>query len=342
MDKTRGIVMKTSKTNTILYTERGDYLEIKTPKATPLLGQVIELDLPVRKPLSHRFLKLGSIAVMLLLALGLGVFNIVSNANTAVAAVVMDINNSKELFVNHDAKVLKVVDLTHGSKNSSVDPQLQGKDIYTAVSLMIDQANTQGILKKSKNLIMTSIIPMDKREVDAVDQAKLRDSIGRHMLEKNISADLMVIRTDETTQKTAQSLGMSVNHYLVYKRLMDNGFDPNSSSSNDTSHMLTEASTTISSLFPQESMIIIPQSGTKQELPNSMGNPMAGERMPSNSSPGTGSSQNQSPPTMTNTLPPSNHTMPADPPMGSAPSVPMPMQNGSGSSSSSGKRNMMR
>ncbi|KJR46458.1 hypothetical protein UF75_3172 [Desulfosporosinus sp. I2] len=121
--------MKISKKVTILYTERGDYLEIKTPKATPVLGQVIEVDLPGRKPLSQRFFKLSSITAILLLALSLGVFNIVSGANTAVAAVVVDINNSKELIVNRDAKVLKVIDLTQGSKNFPVNPQLQGKDI---------------------------------------------------------------------------------------------------------------------------------------------------------------------------------------------------------------------
>ena len=129
MNKAKGIVMKTSKRVTILYTERGDYLEIKTPKATPVLGQVIEVDLPVRKPLSQRFLKLGSIAAILILTLCLGVFNIVSGANTAVAAVVMDINNSKELFVNRDAKVIKVIDLTQGTQASPSDLQLQGKYI---------------------------------------------------------------------------------------------------------------------------------------------------------------------------------------------------------------------
>ncbi|WP_407312735.1 anti-sigma factor domain-containing protein [Desulfosporosinus sp. SB140] len=343
MDKTRGIVMKTSKRNTILYTERGDYLEIKTPKTTPLLGQVVEVDLPIRKALNQRFLKFGSIAAMLLLALGLGVFNIVSSANTAVAAVVMDINNSKELFVNRDAKVLRVIDLTQGTKTSESELKLQGKDIYTSVDLLIDQANAQGILRQSKNLVMASIIPLDNRQVNVVDQAKLRDSIGRHMLEKNISADLMVSKTDETTQKTAQSLGMSLNHYLVYKRLMDNGLITNSngSSSNDTSHMLTEANTTINSLFPQESMTITPQSETNQEQPNSMGTPMAGGKMPSISSPESSSSQNQSPSNMMNTIPPSNQTKPANPSMSSTPSKPMPMQGGSSSTSSSGEQGMM-
>ncbi|OLN28781.1 anti-sigma factor domain-containing protein [Desulfosporosinus metallidurans] len=341
MNKVKGIVMKTSRKITILYTEGGDYLEIKTPKSTPVLGQVIEVDLPAHKPLNQRFLQLGSIAAILFLALGLGVFNILSGANTAVAAVVVDINSSKELFVNRDAKVLKVIDLTQGTQTSPSDLQLQGKDIYTAVDVMIDQANTQGILNQSKNLVMTSIIPMDNRQV-VVDQSKLRDSIGRHMLEKNISADLIVSKTDETTQKTARSLGMSVNHYQVYKRLLDKGLvvNSNGSSSNDTLHMLAEANTTLNSLFPQESMTITPQNGIHQDVPNSMGAPMTGESMPSTNSHQSGSSQRS--PNMTNTLPSSSTTMPDNHQKSSAPSVPMPMQDNSGSSSSSGKHDMMR
>jgi hypothetical protein len=346
MKKTRGIVMKTSKKTTIVYTERGDYLEIKTPKTPPLLGQVIEVDFPVRKTLNPRLLKLGSIAAILLLTIGLGIFNIVSSANTAVAAVVMDLNNSRELLVNRDAKVVKVIDETQGTPTSPSELNFKGKDIYTSVNVLIDQANSQGILKKSNTLVMASIIPLDDRQTDVVDQAKLRYSMRQYILDKNISADLMVSKIDEATQRKAQSLGMSVNHYLVYQRLKDQGFivNSNSSSFNDTSRMLSEANTTINSLFPQESMMITPQSGTNQAMPNSMKTPMTGEKMPSSSSPKSGLNKNQSPSNMMNkSVPPSNRTMPTNPPMNntSSATMPMPKQDGSGGTSSSGTHNMM-
>lgn len=356
MEKAKGIVMKTSKKKTLLYTGGGDYLEIPTPKTAPLLGQVIETDLPIHRASRQKFLKLASIAAVLLLVVGLGVFNIVSNANTAVAAVVMDTNNSKELLVNRDAKVLKVVDLASGTQASTSEVQLQGKDIYTSVNLIMASANSQGVFKQGKNLIMASIIPLDSRHSDIVNQAKLRDSMGQYMLANNISGDLMVSKTDENTQKTAHSLGMSVNHYLVYKRLMDQGFmiNKSNSSNDDTSHMLTEASTTINSLFPQESMTIMPHNGTNQETPNSMGTPMTGEKMPSMSSPESGSVQNksqsqspmngdknQSPPNMMNTSPSSNQATPVEPHMGTAPSNSMPKSNSSGSTGSSGSPGMM-
>ncbi|EGW41156.1 anti-sigma factor domain-containing protein [Desulfosporosinus sp. OT] len=324
MAKTRGIVMKTSQHNTILYTEYGDYLKIKTPLAAPLLGQVMEVDLPLRKAISPSFLKIATIAAMLLLVLGVSVFNIVSGANTAVAAVVMDINNSKELLVNSDAKVLKVIDLNQGTQTSPSELKLLGKDIYTSVALMVDQANTQGGFKQGKNPVMASIIPLDNRQADIVDQAKLRDSIRRLMLEKNISSDLMVSTTDETTQKTAQNLGMSVNNYLVYKGLMANGFvvNPKGSGYNNTLHMLTEANTTLDSLFPKECVTVNPQSETPQETPNAMGTPMTGKNMP-------------------NTPPPTSYPMPNSSPKNITPSVPLPEQDNMPVNSGSGSHGMM-
>lgn len=361
MAKTKGIVMNTSKKCTFLYTEYGDYLKIKTPPTTPLLGQVIEVDLPIRKAISPIFLKMASIAAMLLLVLGVSVFNIVSGANTAVAAVVMDINNSKELLVNSDAKVLKVIDLNQGTQTLPSELELRGKDIYTSVALMIDQANTQGAFKQSKNPVMASIIPLNNRQVDIVDQAKLRDSIRRLMLEENISADLMVSAIDDTTQKTAQNLGMSVNNYLVYKRLMDKGVvvNPIGLGYNNTLHMLKEANTTLNSLFPKECVTVNPQSETPQETPNAMETPMTGKNMPSNDtqksssnpiptqssgqsqSSSSSSSPNPSSPNMTNTLPPTSYPMPSSSPTNITPSVPIPKQDNMPANSGSGSHNMM-
>ena len=340
MKKTTGIVMKTSKKATILYTESGDYIEIKTPKATPALGQVLEIELPTPKPLRHRFIKFASVAAILLLALSLSVFNLVSGPTTAVAAVVMDMDTSMELVIDRDAKVLKVIDLTQGSGNPS-NLQLQGVDIYTAVDLIIDKANRQGVFNQANRLILTSIIPMDNQPVDVIDQTKLRKSIERHMLEENISANMMVSQTDENTRKAAQSLGMSVNHYQIYKRIQEKDMfiTADGSNSKDTLHMLSEANTTLISLFPKESMAISPQNGMHEEKSNSMGNSMTGESTHSTDSTESGSNQNLPNKAAESTS--SGYTMPGSQHESSEPSesIPIPMQ---GNPDSSGEHQMMR
>ena len=343
MKKTTGIVMKTSKKVTILYTESGDYLEIKTPKGTPTLGQVLEIDLPEPKPLRHRLLKFGSVAAILLLALSLSVFNFISVSNTAVAAVVIDMDTSMELLINRDSKVLKAIDVTQRSGDSPTNQQLQGMDLYTAVDLIIDKAHQEGVFNQADRLILTSIIPMDDQAVDVIDQDKLRESIERHMLNENISANMMVSQTDENTRKAAQSLGMSVNHYQIYKRIQEKGLIINADGSNskDTLHMLAEANTTLISLFPKESMAISPQNGMHEEKSNSMGNSMTGESTHSTDSTESGSNQNLPNKAAESTS--SGYTMPGSQHESSEPSesipIPIPMQ---GNPDSSGEHQMMR
>lgn len=344
MKNTRGIVIKTSKKATILYTESGDYLEIKTPKATPTLGQVLEIELPVHKPLSHRLLKFGSVAAILLLALSLSVFNLVSGANTAVAAVVMDMDTTMELLIDRDAKVLNVIDVTQESGNAPSNLQLQGMDIYAAIDLIIDKANIQGVFNQGNSLILTSIIPMNNQPVDVIDQAKLRESIEGHMLQNNISANIMVSKTDENTQKAAQNLGMSVNHYQIYKRILEKGLivTTDGSNSKDALHMLTEANTTLITLFPKESMAISPQNGMHEEMSNSMGTSMTGESTQAKNSSELGS--NQSLPNKANESTSSGYTMPGNQHKTSEPSksMPIPMQGNPDSSNASGEHEMMR
>ncbi|MCO5386909.1 MAG: anti-sigma factor domain-containing protein [Desulfosporosinus sp.] len=342
MEKTTGIVMKVSKKVTILYTESGDYLEIKTPKATPPLGQVLDIELPVHKPLSHRLLKFSSIAAILLLALSLSVFNLVSGANNAVAAVVLDMDSSMELLIDRNAKVLKVIDETQESPSNL---QLQGIDIYTAVGLIIDKANEHGVFSQANTLILTSVIPIEDQPVDVIDQTKLRESIERHMLKENISANMMVSRTNEDTRKAAQSLGMSVNQYQIYKRIQEEGLivTANGSTPKDALHMLAEANTTLTTLFPTESIAISHQGGMQEEMPDSMGNPMTGENNHSNDSSNSGGS-NQSLPNKANDSISPGYTMPGSQhkSSNSSESIPMPMKSNPDTSYGSREHQMMR
>lgn len=342
MKKTTGIVMKISKKVTILYTESGDYLEIKTPKATPTLGQVLDIELPVHKPLSQRLLKFGSVAAILLLALSLSAFSLVSGANNAVAAVVLDIDSSTELLIDRNAKVLKLIDETQETPSNL---QLQGIDIYTAVDSIIDKANEQGVFNQVNTLILASVMPIGDQPVDVIDQTKLRESIERHMLEENISANMMVSQTDEDTRKAAQNLGMSVNQYQIYKRIQEKGLivTANGSNPKDAFHMLTEANTTLTTLFPTESMAISHQAGMQEEMPDSMGNPMTGESTHSNDSSNSGGS-NQSLPSNANDSISSGYTMPGSQHKSSNPSesIPMPMKIIPDSSYGSGEHQMMR
>ncbi|BAE86304.1 anti-sigma factor domain-containing protein [Desulfitobacterium hafniense] len=260
MKKVKGIVMKTSKMTSIVYTSSGDYLKVKTPKPSPLVGQVIEVEVQSSKSFSRGFIKYGSIAAAMVLALTLSLFNIFSVPKAAVASIIMDLDTSMEIQVDKDAKILGVNESNQGSKGTPSDLNLEGIDIYKAVELIIDKANTEGAFEQ-KNLILTSIVPIDSKYEGIIDEDRLRNSIESYMLENDISADMMVIEINEETLQQARKSGMSVNHYQVYKRIQEQGLttSPSLSDSNDALHMMSEANTTLESLFPHESMTITPQ-----------------------------------------------------------------------------------
>lgn len=334
MKKVNGLVMKTSKKMTILYTDQGDYLKIKTPKSTPSIGQIIEVKQHARKPFNYDLLKYASIAAVFMLILSLSLLNIITVPHTAAAAVIMDINSSMEIQVDREAKVLNVKESTQDSKASSFDSQFQGMDLYEAVNLIIDEADKEEAFNQDKNLVLTSIIPLDKKNRDIIDPKKLRDSIERHMLNKGISADMMVTKLDETTLKTAQTLGMSTNQYLVYKRIQEQGLAISSNPTyNNTLSMLNEANTTLLSLFPSESVSVAP-ANSRHRSSNVIENPASDQSNMSSMHSGTDS--NQVTPDKESTSSP--YSMPESQHSNNGSAESMPMQD---SSKNSGQNQMM-
>ncbi|WP_141694399.1 anti-sigma factor domain-containing protein, partial [Desulfosporosinus sp. BG] len=99
MEKTNGIVMRTSTKVTVIFTEKGDYIEIPTPKEPPLVGQTIEVEVkPQRIPWVHNsWLKYSTVVAVLLLVFSITTFYLFI-PNMAVASVALDINKGIELL----------------------------------------------------------------------------------------------------------------------------------------------------------------------------------------------------------------------------------------------------
>jgi len=116
----------------------------------------------------------------------------------------------------------------------------------------------------------------------------------------------------------------------------------NGANSKDTHSMLSDANTTLMSLFPKESMIISPQNGMHEEKSNSMGNSMTGESTHSTDSSESGS--NQFLPNKADESTSSDYTMPGGQHESGSPSEspPKPMQGDLDSSDTSGEHQMMR
>jgi len=254
MKKTKGLVMRTSPKVTAIFTEKGDFIEIPTPKEPPLIGQTIEVNVnPSRLFTFHKsVLKYASVAAVLFLVLSISVYSLLI-PNMAVASVALDINKGVELMINKDGKIIKVRDV-NGGPSILEGLSIKGLDIYQAVDIILGNANHKGTLNETHNLILASVVPVNKWGTQLIDTEKLRNSIRDEMNRRNMFGSVVVSQANEEIQQEAQRQGMTVNSYLIYDRCEEKGIaiQPDTLR-NDAKKALVDAKVSVSSLFPEES-----------------------------------------------------------------------------------------
>lgn len=256
MEKVKGIVMRSSNRTIIICTEKGDFLEIPTPKDTPQVGQTIEVSIKPKHLLRFDYAKLRPIAAaaMLLMTIAFAAFYYLLVPNLAVASVALDLDKGIELILNRDGKVINIQDVKGGS-NLLDGITVQGMDVYQAVNLILDNANNKGTLNPTTNLVMASIVPLNRWGTEIVDRAKLEITIRDEMLSLKISGNILVAQTDQKAQKEAQQHGMTVNTHLVFNRCQEQGVNVYPEALQDNvQKALIDAKVDLSSLFPNESI----------------------------------------------------------------------------------------
>ncbi|MDA8228448.1 MAG: anti-sigma factor domain-containing protein, partial [Desulfitobacterium hafniense] len=157
MEKTKGIVMRTSPKLTVIFTDKSDFLEISTPKEPPIVGQTIEVIIkPQRIPSFHNSWLKYSTAAVLLFVFSITAFYLLFLPNMAVASVALDINKGIELLVNNQGKVIKVRDI-NGASSLLEGISIKGLDVYQTVNLIVENANNKGMLNEIQNLVLASV-----------------------------------------------------------------------------------------------------------------------------------------------------------------------------------------
>jgi len=275
MEKTKGIVMRTSTKLTVIFTEKGDYIEIPTPKEPPLVGQTIEVDVkPQRLPLFHNSWLKYSTAAVLLLVFSITSFYLLFLPNMAAASVALDINKNVELLINKDGKVINVHNVNGGS--SLVEGlSIKGLDVYQAVDLIVEKANNKVTLNETKNLVLASVVPMNQWGNQLIDTGKLRNTIRDEMIRRKQSGSVFVGQTNLKIQQAAKQQGMTVNSYLIYARCKEKGITIQSDTlRKDVQKALLDANVSLSSLFPEDSLEVskpMVQNGPQAKPPSAMG-----------------------------------------------------------------------
>ena len=255
MEKTKGVVMRTSPKLTVIFTEKGDFLEISTPKEPPKVGQRIDVIIkPQRIPSFHNsWLKYSTTAAVLLFVF-ITAFYLLFIPNMAVASVALDINKGIELLVNNQGKVIKVRDI-NGASSLLEGISIKGLDVYQTVNLIVENANNKGMLNETQNLVLASVVPVNRWGNQMIDTEILRNTIRDEMIRRNLSGSVVVGQTNQKIQQEAQLQGMTVNSYLIYDRCEEKGITVQPDTlRNDVQKALVDANVSVSSLFPEESL----------------------------------------------------------------------------------------
>ncbi|WP_066639030.1 anti-sigma factor domain-containing protein [Desulfolucanica intricata] len=256
MKKAKGIVMRISGNQTVIVTAEGDFLEVPTPPEHPHVGQVIEVTLkpPKKSFYKHPILKYAATAAILILVLAIGLLNPLFGPGSAAAFVALDIQNGIELYVNTDGKVVEARPVSKGANNLLGRLELQDRDIYQAVELILHKAGTGDILSKDQNLILASVVPVNKRGLNVVNEEKLRDIIREVMLDQKVSGFVMVGNAGENVKQQAEKHSMTVNNYLVYERCRTGGLNIRAEGfrGGDIGKVLAGANTSLPDLFPEQ------------------------------------------------------------------------------------------
>jgi len=246
--------MRTSPKVTGIFTEEGDFVEIPTPKGSPVVGQTIEVNLNPRRLFAphNTIFKYASVAAVLFLALSISVFYLFI-PNMAVASVSLDINKGVEILINKDGKVIKVQDVNGGS--SIVEGlSIKGLDVYQAVDLIVGNVNHKGTFNATHNLILASVVPVNRWGTHIIDTEKLRNSIRDEMTRGNMIGNVVVSQANQKIQQEAKQLGMTVNGYSIYARCEEQGISVQQDTlRDDAQKALADAKVNVASLFPEES-----------------------------------------------------------------------------------------
>ena len=262
MKKTKGLVMRTSPKVTGIFTEEGDFIEIPTPKAPPVVGQTIEVTINPRRlwVIHNSVVKYASVAAVLFLVLSISVFYLFI-PNMAVASVSLDINKGIEILVNKDGKVIKVQEVKGGS-DIVEGLSIKGLDVYQAVDLIIGNAHHKGTFNETHNLILASVLPVNRWGNHLIDTEKLKNSIRDEMTSGNMFGTVVVSQANQKIQQAAKQQGMTVNGYLIYARCEEQGLAVQPDTlRNDAQRALVEAKVSVASLFPEESFEVSAHDG---------------------------------------------------------------------------------
>ncbi len=221
----RGLVVRISDGYCIILTGKGTYERIPVPSQGARVGA--EVSYSYQALISPALKPMMLVASLLILFVCYSLFN-KSSLPVAVAYVSLDINPSLELSVDKNLNVIDVKYFNDDAANLLKQERLQGKNLYAALAVVVDQAIAKNYIKTGQdNLIVSTVTPSGTGTsgtgTPLVDQQSVQQFLENSINKGGLTGEVRMYSATGEFRSEAESNGLSPGKYLIYRQLKDTG-----------------------------------------------------------------------------------------------------------------------
>jgi hypothetical protein len=233
-EEKKGLVVDVDIKKAILLTSSGEFISVKLPNKGPIpsIGEEYSFkysDIPSSS--YSKFIKYAALVAIFLVCFVLTSVKPLTTESLILpqmeSYLIVDINPSVELGLDKNEYVRTATALNKDGEHVLQNNDLIGKPLKVALKQLIDKAIELGYLNtevESQNILLT-YVPTKAEASTKVDSSELVEEVEKSLVEKNITANVDTITTDENVRKEANDLGISTGKYVIFRKALENGLD---------------------------------------------------------------------------------------------------------------------
>lgn len=217
------IVIKVTREYIVLLKPDGTFKNVRrTGAEIPLIGEKYIVNEKLRSTLFPRLIAATAVACILLLTvLSYGMFMKKGNSQKSYF-VALDINPSIEIYTDKELITTQITALNEDGTKLSGSTEYKGKSLYDTLKLLVEQSIIKGYLKhEGEEYIKITFVSFNKAK--EIDENKIKESINKLLSGNDVSAELEMGFETKNIIEEAHRTGLSVNRYILYKKLVNAG-----------------------------------------------------------------------------------------------------------------------
>jgi hypothetical protein len=218
-----GTVVKVTEQHIVVLCDDGTFKNI--PRSTsdiPMMGEKVRHAVTKMSHLPLNWKKYTAAAsVIILLFITFSLFQLQNSQNAYIIAI--DINPSIELHTDNNLRVTNIKALNEDGNRIIGLVDAANQPVLTIIAQIIDQSVSQGYLTTVESgLITTSLISNESSQEKKI-MSSLRAAMEQHLSKHGIEADISIAQENLETFAASQKLNLSVNQYVIYNRMQQQG-----------------------------------------------------------------------------------------------------------------------